>query len=561
MNPRISGPQLGDHQLSDPDFAGTSSGPRGSVQAAPPTYTVSGGVGSISYVLAEIAAAGLQLQRIADQLAGTAAGVADAVCFLDTATFGLYSYPFQTLEQVRTASQGCRDCHTAVQDIAAEATTAAVRYEQAEADNARFLAVQKSTSAYYGGMQLRLGMPLAAPVFALWQVGTAVEDARRRGLRDVVEDSVNTAPEYLAGLLGLPQGLATLLTRQPADGGLARSPLGINAAVGVRRFLDRAGTFLPGDLQLARLQPTAWNPVQTRGATVLQDGSVLGTMAPTLHDLYAGSKDAYTVAPSAIIVKRIDRGVAGPVWIVDLPGTEVWQPLDSGNPWDLEGDLEGMTSAQRGSFAQKQILIEEWVKAALRDAGALPFQGVMINAHSGGGIQAAAMAANPAFLAEVDVRIINIAGAPAANQDVAPGIKVLDLQNTDDLVPAADLRKPPDTADWVAVTTTPRPGPAANPGRLVLRAHELNGYVGDAAQLDHSLDSSVLAHRQAVLGFLGAAVVAGSVGYRKYVYQGTDRNRPPARARPPAGARTGVAGHPPGQDQPAAVTGSPGPGR
>ncbi|MDQ6754721.1 MAG: hypothetical protein M3017_15325 [Actinomycetota bacterium] len=551
MDPQISGPQI-----NDPDFAGTSSVPSGSFQAPPPTYTVSGGVGSISYVLAEIAAAGLWLQRIADQLAGTAAGVADAVSFLDEATFGLYSYPFQTLEQVRAASQGCRDCQTFVQEIAAEATSAAVRYEQAEADNARFLAVQGSTSAYYGGMQLRLGMPLAAPVFALWQGGAAVEDARRRGLRDVIEDSVSTAPEYLAGLLGLPQGLATLLTRQPADGGLARRPLGINAAVGARRFFDRAGMFLPGDLQLARLQPAEWNPAQTRGVTVLEDGSALGTMAPTLHDLYAGSKGAYSVAPSAIVVKRIDRGVAAPVWIVDLPGTEVWQPLDSSNPWDLEGDLEGMTSAQRGSFAQKQILIEEWVKAALRDAGALPFEGVMINAHSGGGIQAAAMAANPAFLAEVNVRIINIAGAPAANQAVTPGIKVLDLQNTDDLGPAADLRKPPDTADWVTVTTSPRPGPAANPGRLVLRAHELNGYVADAALLDHSLDSSVLAHRQAVLGFFGAAVMAGSVGYRKYVYQGTDRNRSPAGARTP-----GVAGHPPGQDPPAAVTGPPGPGR
>ncbi|HEV7168022.1 MAG TPA: hypothetical protein VGN49_08645 [Micrococcaceae bacterium] len=501
--------------------------------SGPPGFTIRGGAGSIRYVLTEIVAASTDLQRIAEQLGAMSRGVEDALIFMDAASFGVYSYPVHALDQLRSASRGCRDCHSAVQEIAAEAATAADRYRQAEEDNSRFLAAQKSSTAYSGGLQLHLASPLAAPVFALWQLATVVEEARARGLRDAAEDLVNNAPEFLAGAAGLPYGLASMLTRQRGQGGLASGPFGENAAVGLRRFLAGTGAFLPGELQVARLQPAAWNPAQLAGQTVLGDGSVLGSMDPTLHGLFAGSKDAYTVAPSALVVKRIERGADGPAWIVDLPGTEVWNPLDSSNPWDLEGDLEGITSSRRADLS-RQVMVEEWVKTALRDAGALADQPVMINGHSGGGIQAAAMAADPAFLAEVNVRIINIAGAPAANQDVVPGIKVLDLQNTDDVVPAADLAKPPDTADWVTATSGHRmeegtkgndDGNGTARGNILGQAHSLDGYLRDASQLDQSADISILAHKQAVLGFLGAAALTGTVRYRKYVYQGTDRNR------------------------------------
>ena len=496
-------------------------------------FSISGGVGSISYVLTEIEGASAGLQRIAEQLWAISRGVEDALIFLDAAVFGVSSYPFQALERLRSAARGCRECHAAVQEIATEAATAAARYRQTEADNARFLAAQRSAVAYTSGLQLRLGAPLAAPLaaplVALWQLATLAEGARVHGVRDAAEDLVNNAPEYLAGLLGLPYGMASMLTRQRNQGGLASGPFGENAAAGLRRFLTDSGAFLPGELDVVRLQPSAWNPAQLAGHTVLADGSVLGSMEPTLHDLFAGSKDAYTVAPAAIVLKRIERGSAGPAWIVDLPGTEVWNPLDSNNPWDLEGDLEAMTSSRRTDFGRQQVMVEEWVKAALRDAGALPSAPVMINGHSGGGIQAAAMAADPAFLAEVDVRIINLAGAPAANQNVAPGIKVLDLQNIDDVVPAADLAKPPDSGDWVTATSGRRTATgtlqAAEQGSVLGRAHSLDGYLQDASWLDKTGDVSILAHKQAVLGFLGTAALTGTVSYRKYVYQGSDRNR------------------------------------
>lgn len=524
--------------LSDPDFP--ESGSARTDQAA--DYTVRGGVGSISYALGEIAAAGGRLQDIADQLAATAARVADAAAMMDRATVGVFSYPFQALEQLRTAAAGCGACQYAVQELAQEARTAAARYQQTELENAAFIARQQSIGAYFAGMQLRLAGPVAGGIFGLWQLGAAGGEARARGLRDVAEDAVASAPEYLAGLLGVPPGFAALLSRPPEDGGLAGAPFGAAAASGVRRFLDDTGLFLPGRLQLARLQPADWNPAQTKGRRVLADGSVAGIMAPTLHDAFAGSKDAYTVAPSAVVVKRVDRADGSTVWVVDLPGTEVWQPLDSANVWDLEGDLEGLTSSRRAMFEQKQVLVEELVRAALTDAGARPDEGVMINAHSGGGIHAAAMAADPAFLARVNVRILNIAGAPAANMRVRPGIKVLDLENADDIVAAADLQRPPEGRDWVSVTTARRPSSSgALPGRLIGQAHDLNNYVSDAARLDASQDTSVLAHREAMLEFFGAAALTGSVAFRKYVYQGTDRNGP-RKSQRRSGQVTGAPG-------------------
>ncbi|MCY0905052.1 hypothetical protein [Arthrobacter sp. H14-L1] len=504
------------------------------------SYTVRGGAGSVSYVLGEIVLASASLQRIADEVVGVEQAAAGAVHLFESGSPAGSPYPFGLMAELRSAAADCSTCRMELEAVALDARTASSRYAAGEDRALAQLDRAKAVNSNMSGWLLHvLGLPLA-PIVIGSQVIAIARDARQRGLRDVIQDAVGHLPDYLSGVLGFP----LLLPSQAMTGAGRTAPLpppGVVAAVGLRHVMDSEGIFVPGVLELQRLPPAQWSPEQRPRAGPVPEAprttdaavdagtaadTAVGTMAPTLHDALAGSRDAYQVAPAAIVIKRVDRGNGTVAWIADLPGTEQWWPLDGANPWDVEGDLEAITSAQRAEFAQRQVLVEEWVKAALRDAGAAAGDAVMLNGHSGGGIHAAAMAANPAFLAEVNVRIINIAGAPGANQHVQPGVQVMDLENEDDIVAAADLAAPPETADWVSVTTGRRPfSSLTNPGKLVASAHSLDHYLHDAAGLDSSQNVSVLAHKEALQQFLGPAALSGVVSYRKYVYQGTDVNR------------------------------------
>ncbi|MBG0740803.1 hypothetical protein IV500_15615 [Paeniglutamicibacter antarcticus] len=508
------------------------------------SYTVRGGVGSVSYVLGEIMLASASLQRIADELAPVEQAAARALNLFETSSPAWAPYPFGLIAELRSAAADCSDCRMELEAVALDARTASSRYAASENQALAQLDRGKAVHSNMSGWQLHIfGLPMAPMVIGA-QLITILQDAQQRGLRDVAQDAVGHLPDYLSGVLGFP----LLLPSQATTGAGRTAPLppsGVIAASGLRHVMDSGGIFVPGGLKMERLPPAQWSPAQRPRAGPVPDhpattdpaaidpattdpattNTAVGTMAPTLHDALAGSRDAYRVAPAAIVIKRVDRGDGTAAWIADLPGTEQWWPLDGANPWDVEGDLEAITSAQRAGFAQRQVLVEEWVKAALRDAGAAAGDAVMINGHSGGGIHAAAMAANPAFLAEVNVRIINIAGAPGANQHVHPGIHVMDLENVDDIVTAADLAPPPETADWVSVTSGRRPSSSlADPGKLVANAHSLDYYLDDAAELDRSGNVSVVAHKEALQQFLGPAALTGAVSYRKYVYQGTDVN-------------------------------------
>ncbi len=546
MNRQIGG-QLMDTQTIGPVgpagisvLPSTSASPAAVLGVPAGSYTVRGGAGSVSYVMGEMVLASAGLQRVADDMAAVERTAAAALNYVESAAANAGGHPFGLIPELRGAAAGCRECRDELQKTSDDARTADSRYRDAENRAMAELDRERAVGANMAGWMLRvLGLPLA-PVVAAYQLTALGLDAQNRGLREVTEEAAAHAPDYLSGLLGFPGWLPSQATSGPGRTG-SLPPSGVIAATGIRHFMDSTGIFMPGDLQMRRVPPSEWVPAQQPVAGDLgpqvpasqgpaaqdaAEGSAAGIMAPTLHDVLAGSRDAYEVAPAAIVIKRVDRGDGSVAWIADLPGTEEWWPLDSANPWDAEGDMEAMTSAQRTEFTQQQIMIQEWVKTALRDAGAAPGDGVMINGHSGGGIHAAAMASDPAFLADVNVRILNIAGAPAANQNVPAGIKVLDLENTDDVVAALDLAPAPESADWVTVTSGRRPSSSLiDPGKLIANAHSLDHYLDDASELDRSQNVSVLAHKEALLQFLGPAALTGAIGYRKFVYQGTDRNR------------------------------------
>ncbi|WP_155848605.1 hypothetical protein [Arthrobacter sp. 35W] len=504
---------------------------------------------SISAELEVVAVAGVSIGVIAGELEEVEAQVEGIRFSMEQAVLGIRPHPFQEMEAVAQARDGCRIASRQVRTLGEDARAAAENYAQTERGNARLMELQQAHSAWSLGMQLRLAGCLA-PLVAWGQAEAFMKSVRREGLRKAGMGALGHAPGYLSAWLGPDMGLAALVAGWT---GAARPAHTTGAmTVGLRRLMEGMGLLTPGDLRVRRVPPAEWRPAHpdgpsgpagpsTAGLRMDAEGSwAEGSMAPTVHAVLASSADAYTVAPpSSIIVKQVDRGDGATVWIVNLPGTEDWG-LDTGNLWDVEGDLEAMTAAQRGEFAQKSVLVQELVKAALADAGAAAGDEVLLTGHSGGGIHAAMMAADPAFVAEVNVKMIVIAGSPGAQRQLQPGITAVDLVNVHDIVTGLSGAEPAQTDSWMTVVSEPRPGAdPANLGALALQAHQLDGYLGDAEAFDNSADPAYAAAKERLAALLGAgaaaagAAAAGSVAFKQSIYQGTDVPKPPAPKPPP----------------------------
>ncbi|WP_104090981.1 hypothetical protein [Arthrobacter sp. GMC3] len=503
------------------------------------TFSTTGGVGSIRFTLGEISAAGLKLARLAEQLEPLGDRLRSEWEWLCEATQGSPACPYTALDNLRDTVWSCLRAQADTAELARKASAAARNYDEAEAHNASLSAKAAELRALGSGYQSWLLGPLA-PVNLWADAWGSWQDAKAHGLRDATEKALNTGPAYGAGILGPGFGTFYLLTHL----GL---PDTVNSGVGpanfVRRTFDWTGLTKPGSLAVRAVPGAEWNATADkwrpgRAVSDPADG-VPGTVDTTINGLLSGSKDAYGYPPGSIGVSRVDRGDGSRVWIVNLPGTEVWGDVDSENPWDLEGDLEGMTAAQKQMFTQQQIVIQELMKAALNAAGALAGEEVMITGHSGGGIHAAAAAADPAFLAKVNVKMLIIAGAPAKNLHVAPGVQVLDLQNEHDIVTAADYGPPPDTPRWVTVTSH-RPGATdgADPLEIIRDAHDLDNYLNDARAMESSDDPAIQGARQKVGEILAPAFPGAAIKVTKFVFQGRDVNEPaPARTAAPPGKR------------------------
>ncbi|MCU6481206.1 hypothetical protein QO003_002445 [Arthrobacter silviterrae] len=503
------------------------------------TFTITGGPGRIQYTVSAIEATsrgislvGQELHEIALTLEAESRWLASvSESLVATSPAGRYASPFHAtpaLDAITSARRSAGNAGESVEELARHAAAAAERYVATEGSVAS-METAKRMQALRDGSQAWAWGPLA-PVVAGGQAWKTLHDGSRDGMRDKVEDMLNDGPAYLAGLLGPGVAVPYLLGHWNAKG---REGNGVVPAIIARKLFDWAGADRPGHLVMHQVpsgewgdEPESWGP-PGRAMPDAYDG-VAGEVAATFESMLAGSRGAYSYPPGSIVVLQLDRPDGTRAWIVHLPGTEDWSTPDSSNPWDLEGDLEAMTAEQRNLFVQKKILIQELIEGALADAGALPTDEVMMTGHSGGGIHAASAASDPAFLAKVNVTMVVMAGSPGANHRVAPGIDVLDIENDGDVVTAADYGPPPDTPNWVTVTTH-RPGPQGGVGG----AHSVDKYVDDAGELDRSADPGIGRLRDKLNLFLMPGLPGGPVKVRKLVYQGTDVDDPRPKPPPP----------------------------
>lgn len=182
-------------------------------------------------------------------------------------------------------------------------------------------------------------------------------------------------------------------------------------------------------------------------------------------------------------------------YIVQIPGTQDWNPTRSGNPVDLTTNVNLM--AMQGSTVMQQQVAD-----AMAQAGIKPGDPVMLTGHSQGGITAAALACDPAFREQFTVTSVVTGGSPIGQFDMPSDVSVLSLEHDQDVVPMLDGAENPDRTNWVTVNRELTDAQGTVEGvRGPGAAHGLNNYIETGAEVDSSDSATIEEWREQNEGF------------------------------------------------------------
>ena len=164
-----------------------------------------------------------------------------------------------------------------------------------------------------------------------------------------------------------------------------------------------------------------------------------------IEDLFIREANCHRDVDSGQV--RIEE-IAGPDgstrYIVYVPATTDWSPEPGENTTDLTTNDQGM--------AGNDTVMREMVRQAIADADIPPGAEVMLVGYSQGGITAGSLAADPAFLADVNVTALVSVGAPISDFPIDEGIDVLSIEHEQDLVPDLDGNENPAEDHWSTIT-------------------------------------------------------------------------------------------------------------
>lgn len=192
-------------------------------------------------------------------------------------------------------------------------------------------------------------------------------------------------------------------------------------------------------------------PTDPTQATQFQPALTTPTDLPSLMQ---GVSDGYQVGEGPgstgdVRITRVDNG-GTPAYVVAIPGTENWSPAAGDQPRDLTANL----ALVAGSPAAATQSVEAAMQAANIPAGSP----VLLVGHSQGGIIAAQLASDPAFVEKYGVTNVLTYGAPIDHVQVAPGVGVLQVQHAADVVPRLDLGGLGTSYDHAPTVTLDSPG-------------------------------------------------------------------------------------------------------
>jgi hypothetical protein len=194
--------------------------------------------------------------------------------------------------------------------------------------------------------------------------------------------------------------------------------------------------------------------------------------------------------PGEIGVQRLVGPDGIERFVVQLPGTESWALTPDSTARDLSTNLHTMAGGS--------TVYMRGIEAAMAQADIPAGAPVMLVGHSQGGMTAAALAADPAFLRRFNVTQVVTAGAPIGRFEVPAGVQVLAVENRNDLVPTLDGADNPDRANVTTLTFSVNKGTMGD-------NHSLRETYAPAAAGLPAGDPSYAAWRESARGFLNPA--------------------------------------------------------
>ncbi|GAB3546926.1 hypothetical protein GCM10027404_08040 [Arthrobacter tumbae] len=161
--------------------------------------------------------------------------------------------------------------------------------------------------------------------------------------------------------------------------------------------------------------------------------SVLPTDLAALAFLTAqayGDAGNSSTSDGAVRITRVENA-EGPAYILSIPGTQSWNPVTSAIPADFTGNL--VSASGRLSTAAATVAL------AMERAGIEPGAPVMLSGHSQGGMIAASLASDPAFMERYNVTNVMTFGSPVDAAAMPSNVDVISFQHQNDVVPRLDL--------------------------------------------------------------------------------------------------------------------------
>jgi len=188
----------------------------------------------------------------------------------------------------------------------------------------------------------------------------------------------------------------------------------------------------------------------------------------------------------------VDRGDGlPPSYIVQIPGTQVWDPHRGDNPVDVTTNVHLMSQAG-------QTQMEAAVIRAMEAAGIPPDAPIMLTGHSQGGITAASLASSADFQDRYPgLQSVVTAGSPIGNFDIPDNVQVMSLEHTQDVVPMLDGNANPDQPNWTTIVRNLQDGDAPIQTPSLGAAHDLDNYADTGALADGSDNDSITAWQAA----------------------------------------------------------------
>jgi hypothetical protein len=432
---------------------------------------VTGGYGGTSARLEDLHRAAAALRQAADTLADAdgVLMVAQRATFIGD-VFGSGAAARAALEPVlRSPSSPARTAES-LRGLARALVEAASTYERAEGSvELAVRAVVGAAASTLGKSPLALLLGIGVAAHGLLAVGLGSVLVRGTGRR--VDPSVLVSSGAAETLL---YGVGTFLRAlQPGVQGFLPAPVGPAVAP--------IGTLLPR-------RPLLVVPVL--GST----RTLAGTDVPASDaDAMRSVSDGYST-PGAVAVTRLDHPDGTRSWLVAVPGTEEGT-VGGPNPFDMQSNLE--------LLAGQSAAASELTVAAMEQAGIAPGEPVMLAGHSQGGMTAMALAGSVAVTSRFAITHVLTAGSPVAGMSAQPGVEVLHVEHTTDVIPALDGRPNPDTRDRTTVRRdlSVSDDPAERAARLsFVDAHDVDLYVRTLDLVDASAghDASINAWQESV---------------------------------------------------------------